>query len=315
MQLPEAQIACDVRSRAGKSVLAASVLTALLIGNVGCSETGAETAESKSMVQVRADPTAFREEFQRIGAVVPQQSEQEPIVRLSGMDIRGDGAFLIGDVSESQVKLFDRGGRILVRIGRRGSGPGEFHSPRYPRFGRNGRIYVADAQVPRIQVFEEDGSYVSEIILDVPGIQGFEVLEDGSYVILASTDSTENILHNLDDAGRVLTSTLPIARVGPDGRTDHHPAWGALRSFSLAMRGDTAFVTSSASNRLWQVHLTTGEARTFVVDFDGYIPPRLDKNNPPGTSMSFSTGRRQCICRAPSVSVRVRSICRSCREC
>jgi hypothetical protein len=96
-------------------------------------------------------------------------------VRLSGIDVRGDGAFMIGDVSESQVKLFDREGRIIARIGRKGDGPGEFRAPRYPRFGPDGRIYIADSQTPRVQIFDEAGEYLAGIPLAVPRIQGFDV--------------------------------------------------------------------------------------------------------------------------------------------
>lgn len=225
-------------------------------------------------------PGSFLDEFERVATVVPQQSEEEPIARLSGMDVRGDGAFLIGDVSGPRVTMFDRSGRTLIRIGRRGAGPGEFQSPRYPRFGPNGQIYVADAQTPRIQTFDEQGNYLSEVILPVDRIQGFDVREDGSFVVLAGADTTDNLLLHFDPAGKVRTATLPVANIRPDGEADH-PIWPSVRSFSLAMRGDTAFVSSTVSNRLWQVHLPSGAVHTTVLSFDGYAPPRIDHGNPP----------------------------------
>ncbi|HEX8430787.1 MAG TPA: 6-bladed beta-propeller [Longimicrobium sp.] len=231
-------------------------------------------------VPVNGAPASFTDQFERIAVVVPQQSAQEPIARLSGMDIRGDGAFLIGDVSESQVKMFDRGGRTLLRIGRRGAGPGEFQSPRYPRFGPDGHIYVADAQQPRIQKFDDRGNYVSAIRLDVSRIQGFDILADGSFVVLADADKTENLLLHLDSAGKVRTATLPIANILPEGES-HHPMWPSVRSFSLAMRGDTAFVSSTLSNRLWQIHVPSGVVRTSVLNFDGYAAPHIDHAKPP----------------------------------
>lgn len=294
--IPAATVRSEWIKRSGRAGLRrrgaarAALRSALLIAAVACSDGGAKTAEP-NMTQVSAVAGAFTDQFDRVGQVVPQQSEQEPIARLSGMDIRSDGAFLIGDVSESQVKLFDRDGRTLIRIGRRGPGPGEFQSPRYPRFGPDGRIFVADAQAPRIQIFDLRGNYTREVRLDVAYIQGFDVLPDGSFVVLAPDEKTGNLLLHVDSAGKVRSAALPIAKIRPEGEADH-PLWPSVRSFSLAMRGDTAYVSSTVSNRLWQVHLPTGSTRTSALNFDGYTPPRVDHDKPPRNPREMETWAR-----------------------
>jgi hypothetical protein len=269
------QRALGMRARAR---VRAALYSMLLVAAVGCGGRGADSHDGEA--QVRAAAVHYPDAFERIATLVPEQSEQAPIVRLSGIDIRSDGAFLIADVSESHVQMFDPGGRRLARIGRRGAGPGEFQSPRFPRFGPDGRVYVADAQNPRIQSFDEGGNYLSEIRLDVSRIQGFEVLEDGSFVVLAQHDQSENLLLHLDPAGTVRSAGLPIAGILPEGEADH-PIWPTVRSFFLAMKGDTAFVSSTVSNRVWQVHLPSGAVQTTVLNFEGYSPPRIDHANPP----------------------------------
>lgn len=253
----------------------------LLTGTIGCG--AAETAESPGERNVKAPHVAFLEEFERIGRVVPEQSEQEPLARLSGMDVRSDGAFMIGDVSVSQVKLYDGEGRVLARIGRQGDGPGEFRSPRFPRFGPDGRIYVADAQTPRIQIFDGEGGYLSGVPLEVPRIQGFRVLGDGTFLILAAVERSGNVLLHMDSTGSVLGESLPIAGVLPEGESPHQ-GWTSLRSFSLAMTGDTAFVSSSLSNHLWQIDIASGATTTTVLDFEGYLVPRIPRDPTPANA-------------------------------
>jgi len=231
-----------------------------------------------------AEPASFADHYVRTASFAPEQSETEPIVRLSGMDRSEDGRFLISDVSERNVKLFASTGELLTKIGRSGEGPGEFASPRFPRFGSDDRIHVADAQINRVQVFDDAGEVEKVINLGgITRIMGFAVL-DQHYLVLSTKGGEPEVLFLFSRDGEQIAKGLPIGDIRPEGQPDH-PAWNSLRSFSLQVRDDTAFVSSSLSNMLWQVDLRAGiedpgSVRRTVLEFPGYVKPELPSDPP-----------------------------------
>ncbi|MEE2904834.1 MAG: peptidyl-alpha-hydroxyglycine alpha-amidating lyase family protein [Gemmatimonadota bacterium] len=62
----------------------------------------------------------------------------------------------------SRVAKFDRTGRFLESWGRIGTAPGEFRTPHSLAFDSQGRLFVADRGNVRIQIFEQDGTFVTE---------------------------------------------------------------------------------------------------------------------------------------------------------
>lgn len=87
--------------------------------------------------------------------------------RPSGIAVTPDGAkvFVVdtGGVSSRnhRVRVFDGvSGEHLYDIGTRGTGEGQFNLPREAEIGPDGRLYVVDGGNFRIQVFEQDGTFV-----------------------------------------------------------------------------------------------------------------------------------------------------------
>lgn len=62
----------------------------------------------------------------------------------------------------SRVAKFDRTGRFLESWGRIGTAPGEFRTPHSLAFDSQGRLFVADRGNVRIQIFEQDGTFITE---------------------------------------------------------------------------------------------------------------------------------------------------------
>ncbi len=62
----------------------------------------------------------------------------------------------------SRIGKYDRAGRFLESWGRIGTAPGEFRTPHGLAFDSQGRLFVADRGNVRIQIFEQDGTFVTE---------------------------------------------------------------------------------------------------------------------------------------------------------
>lgn len=68
-------------------------------------------------------------------------------------DSRGHRYFVFAP-STAEIKVFDRTGRFVHTIGRRGEGPGEFESARHVLVGPEDSLFVFDQRLARMTVFD-----------------------------------------------------------------------------------------------------------------------------------------------------------------
>jgi lysophospholipase L1-like esterase/sugar lactone lactonase YvrE len=61
-----------------------------------------------------------------------------------------------------RVSKFSRSGALIKRWGKKGSGPGEFDVPHAIAVDSIGRLFVADRNNNRIQIFDQDGTFLDE---------------------------------------------------------------------------------------------------------------------------------------------------------
>jgi DNA-binding beta-propeller fold protein YncE len=74
-----------------------------------------------------------------------------------------DGSVLVADgLTNSRVVKLDRNGRFVKAWGTRGEGPGQFNALHSVAVDRNRRVYVADRNNKRVQVFDENGTFLAE---------------------------------------------------------------------------------------------------------------------------------------------------------
>lgn len=112
-----------------------------------------------------------------------------------------------------EVRIYDRGGRFVRSIGRRGEGPGEFRNP-WRLWVRHDTIIVGDYRPWRLQYFTTDGRLVRGIVPS-PMLSNrptaAELLADGSTMIGLACCSMPPALHK---------RTLQV---------NHHKASGEMR--------------------------------------------------------------------------------------
>ena len=87
----------------------------------------------------------------------------EPFCRCTHSALAPDGGFYVADgYGNACVHKYDALGRHLKTWGRSGVGPGEFYLPHNIVCDAEGRVYVADRENNRMQVFDPDGGYLTE---------------------------------------------------------------------------------------------------------------------------------------------------------
>jgi DNA-binding beta-propeller fold protein YncE len=67
-----------------------------------------------------------------------------------------------GNNTNARVVKFDKDGKLLKTWGKKGTAPGEFDTPHAIAFDSRGRVFVGDRANDRIQIFTQDGEFLSE---------------------------------------------------------------------------------------------------------------------------------------------------------
>ena len=76
--------------------------------------------------------------------------------------------FISDGYINSRVAKVDKNGNWITSWGDRGDKPGEFNTPHSIAADASGNIYVADRFNRRIQVFDNNGTYLRSLVIDVP---------------------------------------------------------------------------------------------------------------------------------------------------
>jgi len=113
-----------------------------------------------------------------------------------------DGTMFVADgYYNSRIVKFDQNGKFLMTWGTNGSGPGQFKVPHGVAVDADRRVYVADRDNRRIQIFDENGGFIDEWP-NIRGIVHVMVAKDQSVWVLTGTT---NRLLKYDRTGKLLT--------------------------------------------------------------------------------------------------------------
>jgi DNA-binding beta-propeller fold protein YncE len=87
----------------------------------------------------------------------------EPFNRPTNLALAPDGSMYVTDgYGNARVHKFSPSGQLLSCWGEPGNGPGQFNLPHGIAIDRDGRVYVADRENSRVQVFTGDGQFLAE---------------------------------------------------------------------------------------------------------------------------------------------------------
>lgn len=135
--------------------IASGFCIALIVSTSACNTMGSASDGS----DVDALPAYALEEELRIGDV---DDPDLGFSQIGQVDVDRDGNVYVVERVDMQIRVFDRNGRPLRRIGRRGEGPGEFAN--LSTFGVVGdTVWASDSRLRRITLFDREGNIIGEV--------------------------------------------------------------------------------------------------------------------------------------------------------
>jgi len=128
--------------------------------------------------------------------------EEYLFVYISDVAVNGKGDIYIADRQLNEVRKFDREGRYLLTIGRKGQGPGEFQSIRTLSLNKQNDLFVFDNMLGRISIFSERGEHkeTSKKLLAGSWIDTHKIFfQNKGYILFGKTTQSLNLFHDFDE--------------------------------------------------------------------------------------------------------------------
>jgi hypothetical protein len=114
------------------------------------------SAQGGAVATVSVEPTAVQ-----IGG----SGSPTRLGSLSGAALMSDGQIVLADTPTLEIGLYTPYGARRAQFGRVGDGPGEFRSISALEVGANDSIYVFDARLQRLSVFDQEGALVRATLI------------------------------------------------------------------------------------------------------------------------------------------------------
>jgi len=109
-----------------------------------------------------------------------EEDENYLFYQARDIQVDTDGNIYVLDRGNHRLQVFDKDGKYLRTIGKKGQGPGEFNSPRSLQLdNETGNIFVADYMSMTIIVFGKEGKYIDKDIHHVEFLHDFYLDSDG----------------------------------------------------------------------------------------------------------------------------------------
>jgi DNA-binding beta-propeller fold protein YncE len=148
-------------------------------------------------------------------------------------DAQGD-IFISDGFGNARIAKFDKNGKYIKSWGSRGSEPGQFNNPRSLATDAQGNVYVADKGNGRIQVFDNDGNFKTQIT--GVGAPAAICIAPGSHQFLYASNSNE--VNSLDH-GEIYKMELDGKILGQFGRAGHIlKEFGAVNEIDCRRAGE-----------------------------------------------------------------------------
>ena len=147
--------------------------------------------------------------------------------RPTGVAVAADGSFFVSDgYGNSRVVKFSATGKYLSEWGVKGTIPGAFDIPHAIELDDSGKVYVADRDNHRIQIFNSDGQFLKQVQDESFGHLCSIVFDKKQKRIIAVDDMISiGMLHKGSDIILFDSTASSFSRLGRSGHYNGPVCW------------------------------------------------------------------------------------------
>jgi len=180
------------------------------------------TRSSPGKSGLRERQIVFKEELS-IGAI----DGDEKYIFHQPFDLKVDdqGNIYILDSGNFRIQKFDRNGKYISSIGRKGQGPGEFLNCQDLDLDRDANLWIFDPENNRISGFTPEGKYANSIKLEFPPRFGAIDSENNIYVY---EQYKGKLIHKYDTSGKIVCSFMDEIKFEPKRAEPHVNGLGRI---------------------------------------------------------------------------------------
>lgn len=96
--------------------------------------------------------------------------------KIRGIDVDSEGRIYVLDGGNHRIQVFDKDGKFLKTIGKKGQGPGELNKPTSISLGSDGKIFITEYLPAKITCFNfTDGKYINDFMLNEGALLSLQV--------------------------------------------------------------------------------------------------------------------------------------------
>jgi streptogramin lyase len=112
----------------------------------------------------------------------------------------GGNVFVSDGYGNSRIVKFDSTGKFIKTWGKLGMQPGEFHTPHCVALDSKGRLYVADRENQRVQIFDQEGRFLEQW----PNLHSMDAIYITKDDRIYGGGGTDDRIYRFDTHGRIL---------------------------------------------------------------------------------------------------------------
>ena len=194
---------------------------------------------------------------------------------IAGVVVDGEGRIWVADAQVPEIRVFDRDGALVRRIGRAGEGPGEFRNLSGLALAPEG-VGALDGTQGRVTVFDPDGAVVRTFRLQ----RAYMILEHGAAMAF---DDEGRFLDRARLATRPPLDSIAVITYSPTGQPVDTAFIGAVDPGNIPVERDGRLIMSFRRPFTPQPVLAFGrDARIFFTRGDAY---RIEVIDPSGDTV------------------------------
>lgn len=194
-------------------------------------------SNAQDTVRVRADgPPAWGPEVRLVQDVAIGEldgPQEYAFGRIDKGAMEPSGGFYLFDANDGQIRRYDRSGRFVNLVGRKGGGPGEYGSVAMA-VTRDGLLVVWDGRNSRVTYFRPDGKVMDDFPMTRPGFYGSNFVIDTAGFIYQTVGTGGPLAEGAGSRQQYLRFTPAGALHDSILLPDRYMPPGSPRRFSLS---------------------------------------------------------------------------------